>query len=425
MFRGRILILALFMLAFFVILQKDAQAGANTTSEIASDVYQFPVLPGSKEWQAFNSHAEMLKATHIPTEQLKQMSTSGLVETTLNYPLYGDMLAYNNLQQGFDAVANQFNGLTELLNRPDVGSVLVKRYQELNPAALDPSWSLEQQGFYDMQFTYIEVLLAQNSILATLTDNELQVLLVEGLNKVAQKQQQLDIYGWQGQEQTIFLLGRVLLRQKTEAFNNLVTNDPDLNSFLSTGSFANQLVANKILGYAQQTLNNHSPLSVLAPDDYSSTVKTPNNSNVTVIVKTYELTSAQIAAYNQSVATNYPNATRKTDASRKYNCHSYAWHSTSSSNNKWMNSPGDDTYWNDGSYTSLGAMNGGLSTIPSWVPLNARISYPSYSDHSAIKISSGKLRSKWGQYPQMEHAPNYSPYSPCTNCSFSLNVYNR
>lgn len=34
----------------------------------------------------------------------------------------------------------------------------------------------------------------------------------------------------------------------------------------------------------------------------------------------------------------------ETKATRKYNCHSYAGHSTSTTNNKWLNSPGDDTY---------------------------------------------------------------------------------
>lgn len=54
------------------------------------------------------------------------------------------------------------------------------------------------------------------------------------------------------------------------------------------------------------------------------TIYTPKGS---VVPDTYlrpELSSSQIEAANSYVATNYPNATRLTDASSTYNCHGYA-----------------------------------------------------------------------------------------------------
>ena len=125
---------------------------------------------------------------------------------------------------------------------------------------------------------------------------------------------------------------------------------------------------------------------------------------------TYELTSSQIALYNNYVQTNYPSASRERNASRKYNCHSYAWYTTSASNDRWMNTPGDDRYWQDGSYTW-------------WHPpyiwfSNMKISYAS-DDHSGIWVgTSSYVRSKWGQLPQMYHYWNYTPYN-----SSSINSY--
>jgi hypothetical protein len=72
-----------------------------------------------------------------------------------------------------------------------------------------------------------------------------------------------------------------------------------------------------------------------------------------------------------------------------------------------MNSPGDDRYMSDGSYRYLGWAPG--TYVPN-VPNGTRVSYPSASDHSAIKISSSGFYSKWGQLPIMFHFPNYSPY---------------
>ena len=67
-----------------------------------------------------------------------------------------------------------------------------------------------------------------------------------------------------------------------------------------------------------------------------------------------------------------------------------------------MNSPGDDKYWNDGSYTR-------------WHPPYIYFSSMRWSwangDHSGIEVgTSGNIRSKWGQLPRMYHRWDYSPY---------------
>lgn len=105
------------------------------------------------------------------------------------------------------------------------------------------------------------------------------------------------------------------------------------------------------------------------------------------------------------VANTYPLATRETDASRTYNCHSYTWHSQSLPNHVWIDRPEQAKYWTDGSYTFLTNAPG---AIPFWVPDGAKVSYAS-DDHSAIKVSSTHFRSKWGQLPRMYHTPGYSP----------------
>jgi len=99
----------------------------------ANDAYDFPVKPGTEEWKTFQTHNEMLKACQIPERILNNMSTAALVETVLNYPLLLDMMAYNNIQYGFDQVASRFNGLQELLNREDNGTEIKTRYRPKEP----------------------------------------------------------------------------------------------------------------------------------------------------------------------------------------------------------------------------------------------------------------------------------------------------
>lgn len=185
-------------------------------------------------------------------------------------------------------------------------------------------------------------------------------------------------------------------------------SDNLLADFVGTGWPATLEVLDTIFNRAEEHLFDEaaSPASAwrdgLELKDYNSTVYTPKGSAVPVTVMTWEFSGSTIAAGNAEIEAAYPNAVRETNTSRRYNCHSYAWYSLSTSNDKWMNTPGDDKYWQDGSY------------IPAPIIAGARVSYPASADHSAIAISASEYRSKWGQYPRMRHAPCYTPYTPCT-----------
>lgn len=134
------------------------------------------------------------------------------------------------------------------------------------------------------------------------------------------------------------------------------------------------------------------------------TVTTPNGSAVTVLRRGELLTSSQKTQLNNDVKSAYPQATYVSTSTTNYNCHSYAWYSSSTSNINWMNDP--TRYMSDGSYTKV------------TTALQAtRIYYP-VGDHSAkiydaisSSLSSATVKSKWGQGPVMIHTASYGPYS--------------
>lgn len=133
----------------------------------------------------------------------------------------------------------------------------------------------------------------------------------------------------------------------------------------------------------------------------TTTVYTPKGTAVTATIYS-EFSSDQIASANSQAEAQYPYAQRITDASRRYNCHAYAWYIP---NNPyayyswvWINDPGDDTFWQDGSYVEI--CNESEAQ---------KISYYN-GDHSAIRSTvAGKYDSKWGQLPAMRHDPTYGP----------------
>ncbi|MFM7429635.1 MAG: hypothetical protein ACKO1F_07015, partial [Flammeovirgaceae bacterium] len=147
------------------------------------------------------------------------------------------------------------------------------------------------------------------------------------------------------------------------------------------------LVVFPLLGFAQTQTTVFTPKGSAVPDTY--------------IIP--EFSSSQITAGNNYVATNYPNATRLTDASATYNCHGYAWHISEGGNNVWIGYytvTAEDIYWNDGSYVEVCSQ-----TFP------AKVSYAS-DNHSAITTNQTDIfKSKWGQLPVMQHNKNYTPYN--------------
>lgn len=130
---------------------------------------------------------------------------------------------------------------------------------------------------------------------------------------------------------------------------------------------------------------------------------TPNGSRVQFI---YNLTWADhgiTASYaddlNDQYKATYPNATPLREENPAYNCHSYAWYSTSAGNLYWLEHNGASTYMFDGSYTQTSSPRSG-----------DKVWYGS-ADHSAIYYGNSKVTSKWGALGLFRHDVNYCPYS--------------
>lgn len=84
-----------------------------------TEAYQYPVVPGMEEWKKLKSLPEMAEACQIPEDILDCMTTEALIETVVNYPLFGNVFAYENKKTGLEHVKGYFNGLQELYERDD------------------------------------------------------------------------------------------------------------------------------------------------------------------------------------------------------------------------------------------------------------------------------------------------------------------
>lgn len=155
----------------------------------------------------------------------------------------------------------------------------------------------------------------------------------------------------------------------------------------------------------------------------TANVLTPKGSTVTAYIMP-ENTDENRAYFDSYFKSRYPNA-RPIDtypsqgnssvyysSTRKFNCHGFAWHMSSSagtdiSDPRWIGKDAGNTdeyiYWNDGSYIQVSS-----EVYPgkvSWDPAQG-------GDHSAITTSiAGTVISKWNEYPLMEHQWDDCPFT--------------
>jgi hypothetical protein len=187
----------------------------NKKPTVIDVAYDYPIKPGSDAWKKFSSHDEMLAAIQIPADVLKNISTRALVETCLNYPLSDDMMSYNSLQQGLEAVISRSNCLQEMLRRGDAGTELLKQYGKTNTEVAQDISNIDSKKtniIHYHEHAYIEMLLAQNSILANMSEADKKTLVKESLNNFRLRQNRPDIYSFSSLQPAISVMKNVVAR---------------------------------------------------------------------------------------------------------------------------------------------------------------------------------------------------------------------
>ncbi|UOQ65156.1 hypothetical protein [Hymenobacter volaticus] len=247
--------LVLLLLSSAACSKEDMVGSACTSPYVAprsADAYNFPVLPGTEAWKKLQSGQAMVDACQIPAAKLSAISTPGLLSTCLNYPLLGNILAYNSLQRGTRVQLESFNGFDELRKRPEAASLLLERYQRMGPTCL-PEGQV-QRGNYSFSFTYVEMILAQDEYLAQLSADERRSLLREALTKYIEKKPLAEsVYSDLGLATSVFVMARIMQAEQYQPFLAAVRNEPDMAAFVADVFVTNNSsVLNRVIEHALQ-----------------------------------------------------------------------------------------------------------------------------------------------------------------------------
>lgn len=349
----------LMVLSISIITLLTPASATSTSLEPLTDntilSYEYPIQPGTEEWEALETFSQRLEACRIPQDILTNMSTDSLVDAVMNFPFLGNILIYDDTNIGYKNLISQCDAFRELLTRPDGPNALSEKYVSITSkfGTKQNKAKVAYSGYEILYPMFLEVILAQPEIYNSM-DYSHQI--------------------------------------KTES-TTLEYNEGELS-------------------YFDITMEKNEEKIVRA----TTTVQTPKGNDVpcTDYSNYPAFTNEVKQSMNDFVKTNFSIISIVRDPDRRYNCHSYAWYSTSSTNRIWIDDP--SLYMSDGSYSERSSpianykvfyYNDGSESVPATGEVMGH--------HSGIvKSGSGNktiITSKWGPYGLYTHYIYNSPYS--------------
>ena len=189
-----------------------------------SDTYVYPIVPGTDEWADLKSLTEKVQACQIPSSQLKAISTEGLLETLLTYPLILDYGAFNLQQDGFERIKSENNRFDELYGRTDFFNVITERYKLMSlncDKNYYPPFIGEIETPIQISFETIEFFMLQDELLNKTNSNQRIQLLEMVLEKLQAKRE----YGISENENLVSyaILGKIMIKENYSPF--VIIND--------------------------------------------------------------------------------------------------------------------------------------------------------------------------------------------------------
>ncbi len=218
------------------------------TGQQRTEPYEFPVKPGTEEWAKLSTSKQMDEVCVIPEKILKSLTTEALLNTCVNYPRIIDFFLYDNLQLGFDICSKRFNGLSELLNRPDLAKVLLEKYKNIDVTNKRLKEYSENLSY--LQLGFLELLISQDIIISKFNYEEKENLVkMTTLNINIRRGMNESLYR---QMTTALILSRVLTSMNLLLAEPEKEDDYSFNLFNTNAIIIDTTIITKLLGISRR-----------------------------------------------------------------------------------------------------------------------------------------------------------------------------
>lgn len=159
--------------------------------------FEYPIKPGDTKWEKTSSVAERIASLQIPESRLANIPTERLLDICLDYPYILDVLFCDDYQKGLEALMTEFNGFKELMSREDLGKCVFAK-EKVFPKGLnqlqDQDKSEIEKGRFSFKCFVLDLILAQDNVFATLSNNEEQELLDITIRNLELKTEHPDVF---------------------------------------------------------------------------------------------------------------------------------------------------------------------------------------------------------------------------------------
>lgn len=359
----------------------------------------YPVLPQDEDWSAL-SYSELLEACNMPDELVDQCSTDKLADLVLEYPFLIDTLCFETAHQGIDYLKTHSNICEEYFSRDDSINILLQKYEDLevNYEMLKDKSVKDKSKNPWKDSQYIKELFFQMyfAVKADTLDEKQKLKLKNIIGKnYDMKKGKCDDYS------TALLIYDNIQKVHGEVSRDLIPDNIYNDSVNKNNNNGN-------LSYFTQTSNYIYTMSH-GGKVYKGTYTKYGASVGCYKYYSGDYTSSERTQFENDFANIHPTwVIHFSTATKKYNCHSYAWITTSSSNIYWINNP--SLYAGSSSFNYIGndcssALNGDKIIIHGSMYLDDGFGYYTNALHTANVITSGSnkyntiTKSKMGPGP--------------------------
>lgn len=312
-------------------------------------------------WAHIKGMSNRMKACESSDSVLSLMTSEALLKSILHYPLNYSILSYDNPLSGVNFISKRSNLHQEFVRRKDAGDLLISYFLSSH-IDLNKTCDVHDDDYSNLSAVnqlFLEYYLCSDDISQVLTKENRDSLSIHIKDCIKRRMNDEKL-------RSSLFLAPLLLIEET------VVDDSTCND-------------NREQSRSQEITTVYTTFRKALRGELQD-----------------EMSPEAIYYFNNVFTQQHPYATLISSSSNKYNCHSYAWHNESTTNSVWLNSMNYSTnvfqldkYWTNDLFVE----------VPSSVA-NGRVYYeasnPEYS-HSAVVLPSGKLRSKWGAGPLMEH----------------------
>lgn len=198
--------------------------------------YNYPIKPGSPQWGNFTDEQKEMVLL-IPADTLQVMCTHSLIETCFNYPLLWQIANYNLFADWWTKIMVSFNGIPELLQRPETNEKMLNHYLNFNEYPFSATANELEKYTIATRLTFMELFLAHENVVSSFSDEQLIQLGDKAKLLWEIKNEQLPQDDAITPTYSCYLLGRIMYYNGYGSFIIKCNTNQDLENFVKIGSY--------------------------------------------------------------------------------------------------------------------------------------------------------------------------------------------